>query len=78
MTHERRRDTPCLHVCPLSGVTGIAEGLGQFDLLTLLSPDQARDDGHIRGSERHLELSFHDIAGQGHHAGDTRLRPGRT
>lgn len=67
MTHERRRDTPCLHVCPLSGVTGIAEGLGQFDLLTLLSPDQARDDRRIRGSERHLELSFHDI---------TEIRPG--
>jgi predicted protein tyrosine phosphatase len=61
MTLERPRDTPCLHVCPLSGVAGIAEGLGRFDLLTLLSPDYARDDYHVRGCERHLELSFHDI-----------------
>jgi predicted protein tyrosine phosphatase len=67
MTQERPRDTPCLHVCPLSGVTGIADGLGRFDLLTLLSPDQARDNDRIRGCERHLALSFHDI---------TEIRPG--
>ena len=49
-----------------AAVAGIAEGLGRFDLLTLLSPDHARDDHRIR-CERHLELSFHDI---------TEIRPG--
>lgn len=61
MTPELLSDTPCLHVCPLSGVASIAERLGRFDLVTLLSPGQAKDDRRIRGCERHLELSFHDI-----------------
>ena len=67
MTPERQREEPGLHVCPLSGLSGMAASLGQFDLLTLLSPDHAGDDHRVLACERHLELSFHDI---------TELRPG--
>jgi predicted protein tyrosine phosphatase len=55
-------DAPTLYVCPLSGLSGLAAGLGRFDLLTLLSPEHAGDDHRVVASERHLELSFHDIA----------------
>ncbi len=55
-------DAPALHVCPLSGLSGLAAGLGRFDLLTLLSPDHAGDDHRVTACERHLQLSFHDIA----------------
>jgi len=53
---------PYLHVCPLSGLSGVAAGLDRFDLLTLLSPDHEGEDHRALGFGRHLELSFHDIA----------------
>jgi predicted protein tyrosine phosphatase len=58
---------PCLYVCPLSGLSGVAAGLNRFDLLTLLSPDHKGEDHRALACERHRELSFHDI---------TEARPG--
>jgi predicted protein tyrosine phosphatase len=58
---------PSLHVCPLSGLSAIATGLGRFDLLTLLSPGHEGAEHRALACDRHLELSFHDI---------TEARPG--
>jgi predicted protein tyrosine phosphatase len=58
---------PCLYVCPLSGLSGVAAGLNRFDLLTLLSPDHKGEDHRALACERRVELSFHDI---------TEARPG--
>jgi predicted protein tyrosine phosphatase len=58
---------PCLYVCSLSGLSGVAAGLSRFDLLTLLSPDHRGEDHRALACERHRELSFHDI---------TEARPG--
>jgi predicted protein tyrosine phosphatase len=61
MTAQPDDDTPSLYVCPLSELSGIAAGLGRFDLLTLLSPGYESEDHRSLKCKRHLELSFHDI-----------------
>jgi len=50
-----------IHVSSLSGLRGAADGLGRFDLLTLLSPGATANDWRDLAPERHLELAFHDI-----------------
>jgi predicted protein tyrosine phosphatase len=58
---------PCLYVCPLRRLSGVAADLDRFDLLTLLSPSHEGEEHRALGCDRHLELSFHDI---------TETRPG--
>ena len=48
-----------IYVCPLGGLQ--RTGLKRFDLLTLLSPGHTEADHRGLTSDRHLELSFHDI-----------------
>jgi predicted protein tyrosine phosphatase len=50
-----------IHVSSLSRLRDVAESLGSFDMLTMLSPGSAvgATDGLHPG--RHLHLSFHDI-----------------
>ena len=61
MTPKFPDGMPYLYVCPLSGLSVVAAGLGRFDLLTLLSPGHEGEDHRAVACDRHLELSFHDI-----------------
>lgn len=62
VTTKAPNGIPYLYVCSLTGLSGLAAGLDRFDLLTLLSPSHDGEAHRALTCDRHLELSFHDIA----------------
>ena len=50
-----------IHVSSLGGLHAVAASLGNFDLLTLLSPSHPVTDWSALARQRHVQLSFHDI-----------------
>ncbi len=56
------RGPSVLHVCSLGSLADVTAQLGNYDLLSLLSPghDVAGSEGRT-GCHRHLSLTFHDI-----------------
>ncbi len=50
-----------IHVSSLSALPAVTESLGDFDLLTLLSPSVEPHDWSALARARHVKLSFHDI-----------------
>ena len=50
-----------IHITPLSALNSITTQLQNYDLLTLLSPDDPETDWSAFACERHVRLAFHDI-----------------
>jgi predicted protein tyrosine phosphatase len=54
-------DEPMIHATPLNRLRHVATDLGEFDLLSMLSPGHDEVDRRDLDCRRHLHLWFHDI-----------------
>jgi predicted protein tyrosine phosphatase len=55
-------NAPMIHAIPLSRLRHVAADLGEFELLSMLSPGHDEVDCRDLLCRRHLHLSFHDIS----------------